>query len=602
MRGFVGFIKRATAIVAAGAVLSAPLMGLQAPEKAAAVGQQKGATLHSTGPNGYGSADFKQSVDNFAALGGTNVSLLYPIYQQNLYSSSLSTGWDTPTDQALFDGIAYAHSKGLSVMVALKPYSMDGNWHADIDPTNRGVWFDSYQYWLMKLAGMAADASVEQLSIGTELYKVTSQEYNGDNTWRWRAMIDAVRGVFPGSLVYGSQHSGGRSELLELGFGDKLDYVGISAYFPLTAGGSTPEEALMNSWAAREARVSSAQSMYGRPIIFTEAGYRSVVDSHIDPYSYWREGPVDLEEQSRNFDALFRYWTSKAYYAGTYIWGWEVDPTAGGPDDTSYSPQNKPAQNTICKWYTHDGAAECGGGYGGGPVDPDPTPDPDPAPTIPPEDVDYSTTGSMPATANVGSSVHTTVDVTTNADVDGIVQVAIYDEEWQPVAYRDFHGQRLVAGQSSSYSMDWTPSAAGTYIVCLGVFKADWSVAYTYEMVEDIQLVAVQGGGGAPAPDPGTPSASYQIGLWWPNSSALQGNQPVKAIIDGLALADYDMYWQVDGSEWVLMQDSDEVSPHKRGTLETWRWTAGAHQLKLVAKDAAGNVIAQIDQTINVVH
>ncbi len=332
---------------------------LGGPGVAGASPLQKGASVYSKSPGDYGSTNFKKSIDSLVATGATDVALLYSLYQPNVSSSRLVAGWNTPTDQALVAGIDYAHSVGLDVMLSAKAYNDDGVWHADIDPADRNSWFSSYEGWLLKLANLAQQHNVAQLSIGTEMYKVASHNYNADNTWRWESMIAKVRSVYSGSVVYGTQHSGGRSELLELGFGDQLDILGVSAYFPLTASGNTPEEQLRNSWQKYEPRIESAQELYSRPIAFTEAGYRSVVDAHIDPYSYWREAEVDLQEQVRSYDSLFSFWTPKPYYAGTYIWAWEVDPNAGGENDTSFTPQNKPAQATLCSWYMHDGAAEC---------------------------------------------------------------------------------------------------------------------------------------------------------------------------------------------------------------------------------------------------
>jgi hypothetical protein len=91
----------------------------------------------------------------------------------------------------------------------------------------------------------------------------------------------------------------------------------------------------------------------GKPIIFTEVGYRSVDNAHSAPWDWRMGGGYNGTEQANDYDALMGYWDHYAYFAGVYWWDWQSNPNAGGSGDVSYTPQNKPAQQIMQKWFTN---------------------------------------------------------------------------------------------------------------------------------------------------------------------------------------------------------------------------------------------------------
>lgn len=152
----------------------------------------------------FGSDAFKQSLQQLVATGASHVSLVVPYYQSNIYSTDIQRGGNTPTDESLRDGISYAKSLGLSVTLKIHIESWDGNWRANINPSDRDAWFTNYKNVVVHTAQIAQDTGVSVLSIGTELVSMTSTRINPDNTARWQSIISATRGVFNGSLTYGA--------------------------------------------------------------------------------------------------------------------------------------------------------------------------------------------------------------------------------------------------------------------------------------------------------------------------------------------------------------------------------------------------------------
>ena len=101
------------------------------------------------------------------------------------------------------------------------------------------------------------------------------------------------------------------------------------------------------------------------------------------------------------------------------------------------------------------------------------------------------------------------------------------------------------------------------------------------------------------------PPVSNTIAIWWPSDgSAVSGTQPLKAILNGLSITQYDLYWQVDGGGLVKMYvaptgDHDEAMVD----FSPWTWKGnGPYTLNFVAKDLQGNTLAQKSITITVNH
>lgn len=94
------------------------------------------------------------------------------------------------------------------------------------------------------------------------------------------------------------------------------------------------------------------------------------------------------------------------------------------------------------------------------------------------------------------------------------------------------------------------------------------------------------------------------ISVWWPtNGSTLAATQPFKALVDGMPLSNYAMYWQVDSGQLNAMSDNLTDYPHKEATvdLSSWHWSSnGSYLVTFVAKDLSGNVIGTQSETIHV--
>lgn len=141
-------------------------------------------------------------------------------------------------------------------------------------------------------------------------------------------------------------------------------------------------------------------------------------------------------------------------------------------------------ESRVGAFYKSGGLPLSGSGAGGGQGSSD-------AGTTPPVDAGGSgggtpafTTSASASPATVASgkatSIVATVKDTGAALANGVVDIEVDDAAGTQVGQGTFTGVALAAGQSGSYTYKWTPSAAGTYTVKVGVFGPSWSPLYAW--------------------------------------------------------------------------------------------------------------------------
>lgn len=565
---------------------------------------QKGASIEPRWNTDFGSTSFEQSVDNLAAANANYVSLIIPYYQSNIYSTDIAPGWNTPTDDSLISGIKYIHSKGMQVMLVLHLESYDGQWRAQINPAGRDVWYANYLNVLNHLATIGQAQGVESICIGTELIDMASNYQNSDNVTRWQNIISQVRNIYKGKLTYGANWGDGGwfDEADNILFWDRLDYIGISAYFNLNSSGDVASlEGQWDYWNGREIQPLNAR--WGKPVLFTEIGYKSITGSHYQPWNYNWSGAIDQDEQARDYTALFDYWSRQPFMAGVQLWDWSSDPNAGGWDG-DYTPQNKKAQDVMTQWFSSS------------------SPTTTPATTTNAQFTSSGTTNNPSPTVNQPLTLNGTVTDTGSAVSGTTVDMEVYSDNngglGQKVFQQYFQNQSFNQGQSQSYSASWTPNASGTYHLAIGVFNADWTVNYNWNPNAVTFFVGQAQSTPSPTPTPtptSTPSpspsptpvpAGNPIDVWWPtDGGTITGVQPFKAMLQGFDISQYNMFWQVDSGQLNSMGNNNTDWPHKEAAVDVsgWNWSANNHYLvNFVAQDFNGNMISQHSIGINVSH
>lgn len=243
----------------------------------------KGASFIPQSTTDFGSGDFQQSVRNFKAAGGNTVNFIVPYYQSNSGATDINAGWNTPSDSSLISGIQYVHSLGMKAEISIYLENYNGEWRANINPGDRNTWYQKYGDVLVHYGQLGQAQGVELYQLGAELVDMASASQNGDNTQRWVGMINRVRAVYKGALTYSANRGqqGWASELPNIQFWDKLDYIGVSAYYDFNTDNSVAS--LKSQWQnVNNYDIAPIAQRWNKPIIFAEVGYRSVMPCTVE--------------------------------------------------------------------------------------------------------------------------------------------------------------------------------------------------------------------------------------------------------------------------------------------------------------------------------
>jgi hypothetical protein len=319
-----------------GAVLLAARPALAQPE-------YRGMSLTSFSQNALLSPASDQSIANMAAIGVDTVALNFFWFQDDELATTIEPDYSfySASPASLAHAVDEIHANGMQVL--LKPIVdlRNGVWRAEIEPS--GAWLDSYRDFIYDWALFAEEHGVEALSIGTE-YR-SSEPFEAD----WREIIAGVRDRYAGQLTYAADYGSYQS----VAWWDALDYIGIDAYFPLSDDPDAPASELRRAWSDLGGTIEGWRegANLDQTILFTEVGYRSADGAVTRPWDFNYVNSVDLNEQTQSYEALLSSLWSENWWDGAFWWNWETDPNAGGPNSTSYTPQNKPAEDVLAEFY-----------------------------------------------------------------------------------------------------------------------------------------------------------------------------------------------------------------------------------------------------------
>jgi len=287
----------------------------------------------------YGSASARAALTAARRAGAQAVAIVPFLWQRDPQHTGLVRGDDMP-DAALRLAIREAHALGLKVMV--KPHVwVQGSWAGAVEPATPDdwrVWFERYRAVLVPLAQIAAEERAEALAIGTELAKTTQRP-------EWLELIVAVRPIFTGLLTYAAHNV---EEAQAVPFWPRLDAIGVTLYPKLG------EDLDRDGWRAvmRQTveRLDILSKIEGKPVIVAEIGLRSARGATLKPWESAEERTAEPDAELQA--AVLADWLEildRPPIAGVLVWRWFTDPAAGGPADTDFTVQGKPAERMFCQ-------------------------------------------------------------------------------------------------------------------------------------------------------------------------------------------------------------------------------------------------------------
>jgi hypothetical protein len=334
-----GFDRR-TLLAVTAALLASPAVGVRARSRRE--GTLRGFNVIETSAAPFGSAAAAASLRQVAATGANAVALVPFLWQPHGADPGIVLGDALPAER-LAAGIAQAREAGLQAIVKPHVWVPDG-W-AGVVAMQREEdwprWFGAYRAAILPLAELAASAGAAEFVIGTELRRTVHRP-------EWLELIAAVRERFAGPLTYVSH---GADEVERVPFWGALDAVGASLYPVL--GKARDKQAWRSAMEAEIGRVRQVAERAGRPVWIGEIGIRSARNATPRPWESAEEraAPVDLALQANVIDEWLGV-LDGVDPAALLVWRWFSDPEGGGPGDTDFTVQRKPAADRIAaRWH-----------------------------------------------------------------------------------------------------------------------------------------------------------------------------------------------------------------------------------------------------------
>ena len=232
-----------------------------------------------------------------------------------------------------------------NIQVMLKPqiWVRDGAFTGRIKMNSPKDWklFESqYSAFILRFARLAQQLDIPLFCIGTELkaFVRARPEF-------WKGLIEDIRAVYSGKLTYAANWD----EYEETFFWDALDFIGIDAYFPLSEERDPSYLSFIQAWQPHFNKIQGLALSCEKQVVFTEYGYRSVDYLGAKPWLVDKnKEAVNLAAQSRAIRAIVDTFWSEEWFQGGSIWKWFMFlDTAGGSENNRFTPQNKPAAQTL---------------------------------------------------------------------------------------------------------------------------------------------------------------------------------------------------------------------------------------------------------------
>jgi glycosyl hydrolase family 113 len=264
---------------------------------------------------GYHAPALDRQLESLRRLGADAVSLMPFAFQRVADAPALrylNRRAESETDVGLVHATRRARALGFHVLYKPHLWVSHGSWPGEVamkDERDWALWWQGYRRFVLHHALLARWAGADLFSVGVELSKTLGRERE------WRDLIAAVRLLFPGWVTYSGNWYG---DLERAPFWDRLDLVGVDAYFPLAASPAATRADLDRGAREVVARLAAAARRAGKPVLLTEVGFAARRGAWVEPSG--EGGDYSEEDQALAYDALLGALGRPPWLAGTFLW------------------------------------------------------------------------------------------------------------------------------------------------------------------------------------------------------------------------------------------------------------------------------------------
>lgn len=300
----------------------------------------------------------RQMLPTLKAMGVTHITLIQFGFQRSAAEPVIrmqpNARWYSESDQGSRELAKAADSLGMAIIIKphlwLGRYSAEGQSRSTIGYTTESDWQKweaQYSELIMHYAKHAEEIQAYMLVIGTELARAARERPQ-----YWITLIRQVREVYSGRLSYAANWW---DEYEYVSFWEELDAIGIQGYFELSDAPDPSLAELAEGWASHKSDLKQLSTSTGKPVLFTEIGYRNVPDAAAKPWRWpsrdemGRVEPAN-ELQARLYESFFQNFRDEPWIEGAILWKWTGDQDRRR-NYLDFSPQGKPAEDVIRRWF-----------------------------------------------------------------------------------------------------------------------------------------------------------------------------------------------------------------------------------------------------------
>lgn len=206
-------------------------------------------------------------------------------------------------------------------------------WRGAIEFSDDESWqrfFTGYRSFILDQARFAQEVGAEVFAVGVELERTVHRA-------EWLALIEEIRRTYSGRLTYAANWD----QIETVPFWDRLDLIGVHAYFPLSSSVTPPTAELESSWGAVFSRLRELSRRLGDlPIFFAEIGYNRSSNAASEPWSYaMTDSPEARELRRRLIEVAIEQVEREPLVTGMFWWKWIPGPTGHDRDFSMKDPE-----------------------------------------------------------------------------------------------------------------------------------------------------------------------------------------------------------------------------------------------------------------------
>jgi hypothetical protein len=295
---------------------------------------------------GYGSAACAATMHEVRRMGGNWVSITPFGRVYDLKPTGISLRFEAPfaeNKRAVQKAITQAHAEGLRVLLVPHLWVETGGWRGLIDPVTESGWArwaDAYSDFASTWAQIAESSGVDLFAVGVELRRWVTTSHAVD----FFPIIERIRKAYRGPLTYAANWD----DVHDTVIWDKLDIIGINAFYPLTDKEGANDATLARGAERVVNETRKLAERWGRPVLFTEFGYTTRRDPALRPWE-WPEHlsnvQINERDQARAYRALLGAMIPEPWFVGVFVWRYYADPSDVSQEpEWGFSPRGKLAE------------------------------------------------------------------------------------------------------------------------------------------------------------------------------------------------------------------------------------------------------------------